>query len=202
MEKLLLSGIAQKKEPCITTFIRSIFLLQCVFKSPYTEKDHNISYHCNVSAFLTTAQHLLYISARKCQCVRHSCKIHKGYTNLLPTTVWEAALLLPLLAFIVQRRNPSKAAKWYDWEIMHHLWGSSSYLESFGWCPGMMHRSRPFPCRVLTAPLICVLAASGINASLSVSLYKIGGINKWGAISLSLPFLLTNFCLCLASKPI
>lgn len=74
----LLSGIAHKKEPCTTTCMWRIFPLQCVLKPPYTEKGlqaRNISYHCSVSPFFTTVQHLLYISARKCQCVRHSCKI-------------------------------------------------------------------------------------------------------------------------------
>lgn len=77
MEKLL-SGIAHKKGPCTTTFTWRIFPLRCVLKPPYTEKGPqawNISHHCSVSPFFTTVQHLLYISARKCQCVRHSCKI-------------------------------------------------------------------------------------------------------------------------------
>lgn len=39
------------------------------------------------------------------------------------------------------------------------------YSDGFGQCPGMMYKSRACPCRVLTAPLIQALAASGINVS-------------------------------------
>lgn len=103
----------------------------------------------------------------------HHCQLHHiwwggqlwGYISLLSTALWETELFFPLLAFIALRRNPRKAAKLYEWEITHHLWGNSSYSESFGQCPGMMHEHRACPCRVLTAPLIWVLTASGTNVS-------------------------------------
>lgn len=54
---------------------------QCVFKPPYKGNSlwaWNMSYHFSVSAFFRAA-HLLYISERNCQCVRHSCKMVSGH---------------------------------------------------------------------------------------------------------------------------
>lgn len=168
-EKILLSCTVHKKGHCITTVFWSIFFSVCVQaplqrKQPLSMK-HELLLQCQCLLHSGTTPSLhfckeLPVCHTQLQDGLRGITVSPrwwgghfwGYISSTPVTLWE--LLLPILAISAHRRHPSKAAKWYDWEITHHLWGNSVYSDSFGRRPGMMCKSRACPCRVLTAPLI------------------------------------------------
>lgn len=164
-EKILLSCTVHKKGHCITTVLWSFGFFSVCVQAPLQRKQplsmkYELSLQCQCLLQSSTTPSLhFWKELPVCQTqlqdgVRGIIVSPRwwGYTSLTPATLWE--LFLPILAISAHRRHPSKAAKWYDWEITHHLWGSSVYSDGFGRCPGMMYKSRACPCRVLTAPLI------------------------------------------------
>lgn len=127
LKNIIIQHSSQERTLHYHSLLKYFFFFQCVFKSPYTGNGlwaRNVSYHFNVSAFSTAAQHSSLHFCKElpvCQTqlqegVRGITVSPRwwggqfcGYTSLTPATLWEQ--LLPMLYPQCTQKTPQQSCQ-------------------------------------------------------------------------------------------